>query len=676
MKYCVTTKDWTTNPFSYGIGVFQGCVVSPTLFLMVYQLVLDYVEQYGTQPYTFKTVENELKHLHDEINILQLAYADDHTLVNSHHSGTQSSLILRQPIYTWTRCLILKASKCYSLALGDRRLLNIDGAKGKSFGPYDPKLTADGTPQGAPIACLNDKPFKFLGKKIWANLKDNLAIEELIKTFKEKMLKIDEQPLNGPSKAWIYSHLVVSQLLWPFTIYDFSVDSVMPMHNLATKLLKKWLGMNIPANPAILYLPREHHGLGIPSIIDKLKAMQIIKLHLVQNSSDLCTKSVSSVVAVKSHSRSATSWNPSLALAKFESQLVFEAKFGGRKLGKFGLGYDKRKRNFSEASLKQKREMVLRYLEAENSHQILVGLYGLALSGNFTKWDESMNSCRNWHTSIFGMQEETLAFALNAQTLTLADPSNLRRWGIIRIAICPLCGKLNATSKHILSGCIISLNSGRYKWRHDNVLKMMYPHLAKLCQIFNKQVKQSGINHNFKSIVFVKEGEKGRPKAKQAKPLSGLLALAFDWQLLIDDVTGKISLPSAVGFDSSDRPDIIIFSISQKIIIWAELTVPLEENIMNARLRKTAKYQKLAVALRLQGWKVYDFTIEVGSIGYVSQSFGYFLRKLPISSSEVKKIEKEASLVALRSSYFIWSSRLFSDWDPPLLVSNVFPLPD
>ena len=97
---------------------------------------------------------------------------------------------------------------------------------------------------------------------------------------------------------------------------------------------------------------------------------------------------------------------------------------------------------------------------------------------------------------------------------------------------------------------------------------------------------------------------------------------------------------------------------------------------MNARLRKTAKYQKLAVALRLQAWKVYDFTIEVGSIGYVSQSFGYFLRKLPISSSEVKKIEKKASLVALRSSYFIWSSRLFSDWDPPLLVSNVFPLPD
>jgi hypothetical protein len=43
----------------------------------------------------------------------------------------------------------------------------------------------------------------------------------------------------------------------------------MPMHNLATKLLKKWLGMNIPANPAILSLPREHHGLDIPSIIDK-----------------------------------------------------------------------------------------------------------------------------------------------------------------------------------------------------------------------------------------------------------------------------------------------------------------------------------------------------------------------------------------------------------------------
>ena len=68
----VTTKDWTTNPFSYGIGVFQGCVVSPTLFLIVYQIVLDYIEEFGSQPYMFRVVDEGAKHLNNEIHILQM----------------------------------------------------------------------------------------------------------------------------------------------------------------------------------------------------------------------------------------------------------------------------------------------------------------------------------------------------------------------------------------------------------------------------------------------------------------------------------------------------------------------------------------------------------------------------------------------------------------------------
>ena len=317
--------------------------------------------------------------------------------------------------------------------------------------------------------------------------------------------------------------------------------------------------------------------------------------------------------------------------------------------------------------------MVIRCLEAEAAHDKLVALYGLAMSGNFTKWDESLNSCLDWHSSILGMQEETLSFALNAQTLTLADPSNLRRWGAGRTALCPLCGKSNTTSKHILNGCFVGLKGGRYKWRHDNVLKCLHPYLDRIIQEYNKKVSLQGLASNPNAVSFVKAGEKNKkdPKVPEKKPLPGLLALAYDWQLSIDDITGKVSLPVIAGLDAAERPDIVISSSLQKIILWAELTVPLEENILKARLRKTEKYQKLAVDLRLQGWKVHDFTIEVGSIGYIAPNFGSFLRKLTIPNSQVRKIEKQASLVALRSSYFIWMSRFFSDWNAPDLVSEI-----
>ena len=64
----------------------------------------------------------------------------------------------------------------------------------------------------------------------------------------------------------------------------------------------------------------------------------------------------------------------------------------------------------------------------------------------------------------------------------------------------------------------------------------------------------------------------------------------------------------------------MIYSQLRKIMIWAELTVPLEENVIDAAIRKTWRYLELAITLRSKGWTVNPFTIEVGSIGWVADS--------------------------------------------------------
>ena len=39
----IITKSFTSKPFHYSIGIFQGCTMSPTLFNVTIQLLLDYI---------------------------------------------------------------------------------------------------------------------------------------------------------------------------------------------------------------------------------------------------------------------------------------------------------------------------------------------------------------------------------------------------------------------------------------------------------------------------------------------------------------------------------------------------------------------------------------------------------------------------------------------------------
>ena len=665
----VTCNGWTTKPLPYEIGVFQGCVISPTLFLIVYQIVLDYVKQFASQPYVFKKEEccEDL----EDISLLQMAYADDHTLINSNSSGTQMSLALIQKIYDWTQCLCLKPTKCWCLALGDRRFKK-GLSKGDSFGPFDPQLKANGHNIG--VIGMNDinpsapTSFKFLGRKIRGDLKDTDGLKDVQKRFFDVMEIVNNKPLNGISKAWIYSNFVVSLLLWELMIYDLSKNQLREMESEATRLLKSWLGLHVTSNPAILYLPKDNFGLGYPSILDKYMGMQLVKAHIVKNSKDRCTAAVASVVSAKQRSNNSRQWKPFPSLEAFESALMFESKFPSHK-GKFGLGFDRKKVDFAKATLKQKRELVSAQLKLECAHNRRVELHGLAKAGTYLKWDQVMNADRDWSAHMFGMSPKVLSFALNAQSMTLADPSNLRRWGITPLSHCHMCSKPNTTYKHIINGCPVSLFKGRYKWRHDNVLGVLQQYLPKLVAHFNSRqpIRKS---MTFKQIHFVSAGAQPVRQNSKGKCSTSLLSVANDWELSIDDITGKVQFPAVLSLDSLQRPDILFVSHSTCTLIWAELTVPLEERVIHSQIKKTEKYNSLATAIRLKGWTLHPFTVEIGSLGFVAPTMYSFLSKVGFSRPQCKTIIKRASLIALRSSFYIWCSRQFLDWDPPALLSK------
>ena len=75
-----------------------------------------------------------------------------------------------------------------------------------------------------------------------------------------------------------------------------------------------------------------------------------------------------------------------------------------------------------------------------------------------------------WKRIKDGLPAGQLSFILRAASDTLPTPLNLRRWNIQCGAKCTLCGNSRPTVAHILNGCPVALEQGRYIWCHDCVL--------------------------------------------------------------------------------------------------------------------------------------------------------------------------------------------------------------
>ena len=155
---------------------------------------------------------------------------------------------------------------------------------------------------------------------------------------------------------------------------------------------------------------------------------------------------------------------------------------------------------------------------------------------------------------------------------------------------------------------------GRYTWRHDNVLKGMHKDLVGLVQRTNRTNASQGRRP---APYFIKQG--ATPRSCKCN-MSSILHTKrpTDWQITFD-FNNNGTIPPETNFITNQHPDIVIWSVSTKRIIWAEETVPLERNIVAAALRKTSRYANLKTSLLLKGWSVEDFTYEIGALGVIAK---------------------------------------------------------
>jgi hypothetical protein len=134
-----------------------------------------------------------------------------------------------------------------------------------------------------------------------------------------------------------------------------------------------------------------------------------------------------------------------------------------------------------------------------------------------------------------------------------------------------------------------SLTDGRYRWRHDTVLRELADWLE------TERKKERGSNPQHRRIAFVKPGE---TSTRAQKHHASILDGTTGWNLEVD-LGRKLVFPDIV--HTTLKPDIVLWSKTGKKLIVIELTVPWETRCVQAYERKMAKYTELLELCKTTG---------------------------------------------------------------------------
>ena len=417
------------------------------------------------------------------------------------------------------------------------------------------------------------------------------------------------------------------------------------MERLVSRYLRKWLGLPSCTSAANLYSKNSPLPKPLLSAVEEYKAAKCRAVISLRTSKD------NKVVEAGEHIRTGRKWNPQTAVDSAISRLKHKDVVGTVCIGRQGLGsYDNT--TWSDADERARREKVVKEVREAEEEERMLHLKSLYGEGEWTRWRGTIEKNNSW-SEVWNLEEGKLNFILRAVLDLLPSPSNLKRWGKTYDSKCTICNNKGSTLRHILNSCRKSLAEGRYRWRHDQVLKAIANIIDNEIRAYNSR-QNVPVKQTIPSVHFVKEGSAASRHTSVEKRYA-ILSRASDWQLMVDIGRQLRMLTEIV--TTTLRPDMVIRSDSTRVVILIELTVPWEDRIDEAHETKASKYVDLVEDIRMNGWQVYYFPVEVGSRGYPAKSFRLMLNSLGLSNQSCRKACKTVGSAAEEGSRWLWLKR-------------------
>ena len=263
-------------------------------------------------------------------------------------------------------------------------------------------------------------------------------------------------------------------------------------------------------------------------------------------------------------------------------------------------------------------------LEVQKKH-----LDTLLKQGEYLKFAQQEECDPSWKSILYNLPKGTMKFILNSLTHTLPTQDNLKLWGKAFSDKCNLCKNRDSTS-HCLSGCKVSLDQGRFTWRHNNIVNFI-------------------VNSVDKSRFTVYSDLPGHQASNGG------------------------SLPPSM-IVTNLKPDIVILDEKNKKAVSYEMTVPFETNIHKQHKYKSDKYAHFETDITSYDTTVIAF--EVGARGgltnentsRLSEMHKQYMLKHTKKATFIKNIKSLATL----SSYYIYTARKHPSWEHTSYVNPPF----
>ena len=492
---------------------------------------------------------------------------------------------------------------------------------------------------GEEIPTIQEQPVKSLGRWYTEDLKDTKRVQETSRQINEGLESIDSCGLPGKLKLWCLQYGLMPRIMWPLTVYEVALTHVEAMERSINKYVKKWLGVPNSLTNVAIHSSRTKLTLPVRSVVEEYKVAKARSFMTLRDSKDPVVKNIQPDV------KSGRKWTASAAVEEAESRLKHKEMVGATQLGRQGLGLTTHKW-WSSSTARDQRVLVTQEIREAEEEKRLAKAVGQAKQGAWTCWESVEQRNLTWNV-LWQMEPLRISFLCRSTYDLLPTPVNLSMWYEDQSDCCVECGN-KGTLQHILSACPSALASGKYTWRHNNVLKVIAEAVEQRAERINAEHIPFSTKH---FISFVKEGFKSRPHSSQ--PRSCVLSSANDWQVRAD-LGGSGCFPEEIAITLL-RPDIVIWSTSSKEVIIGELTVPWEDNIDDAHERKLTKYAELRGECSDRGWRASCYPFEVGCRGFIAFSFQKWLRVLGFGRREIKSISRAVSEAAETGSSWVWS---------------------